>query len=378
MNLVSKKIRLSLCRLLILGAVLFTPPVNAHNQHELYFKASPGDAFYKFFFKSGLSGGLLNELMSSDGRAKQLNNIYPGDQFKISLDDNHNLKKIIYKPVSANPMIITYSKKRFRFLTINVQPTAGITHSTIVITKSLNYDAKEFGIEAEIIKLMVDNFSWELDFRRDLSKGDKFILAWNGSDKPLAMIYVGNRRTISLFSYKDAKGKTNYYQVNGKTLNDSFFFAPLKYDRISSGFQKRRFHPIKKTWKSHRGTDFAAPQGRPIYAAAKGIIRHVAVLSGYGNVVYIDHGTHLTTVYAHMARFEKGLRSGNRVSKGQVVGYVGSTGLSTGPHLHYEIRLDGVHKDPEKYSPPKQLNVPQGSMAEFVRTAKEVLAKLNI
>ena len=359
-------------------AVLFVPPVNAHNQHEFHFEASPGDAFYKFFYKTGLSGGLLNELMASDKRAKRLNNIYPGDQFKISLDDNHNLKKIIYKPLSANPMIITYSKKRFHFLTVNVQPTAGITHSTIVITKSLNYDAKEFGIEEEIIKLMVDNFSWELDFSRDLSKGDKFILAWNGSDKPLAMIYVGSRRTISLFSYKDAKGKTNYYQVNGKTLNDSFFFAPLKYDRISSGFQKRRFHPIKKTWRSHRGTDFAAPQGRPVYAAAKGIVRHVAVLSGYGNVVYIDHGTHLTTVYAHMARFEKGLRSGNRVSKGQVIGYVGSTGLSTGPHLHYEIRLDGVHKDPQKYSPPKQLNVPQDSMAEFVRTSKEVLTKLNI
>jgi hypothetical protein len=169
-------------------AVLFVPPVNAHNQHEFHFDASPGDAFYKFFYKTGLSGGLLNELMASDKRAKRLNNIYPGDQFKISLDDNHNLKKIIYKPLSANPMIITYSNKGFSFLTVNIQPAEGITHSTIVITKSLNYDAKESGIEAQIIKLMVDNFSWELDFSRDLSKGDKFILAWNGSDMPLAMI----------------------------------------------------------------------------------------------------------------------------------------------------------------------------------------------
>ena len=367
-----------MCRLLILAAVLFVLPVHAHNQHEFNFEASRGDAFYKFFFKTGLSGGLLNELMAADGLAKRLNNIYPGDKFKISLDDNHNLKKIIYKPVSANPMIITSSKEGFRFLIVNVQPTAGITHSTVVITKSLNYDAKKAGIEAEVIKLMVDNFSWELDFNRDLSKGDKFILAWNGADKPIAMIYVGKRKKISLFSHEDTKGKTNYYQINGKTLNDSFFFAPLKYDRISSSFQKRRFHPIQKTWKSHRGTDFAAPQGRPVYATAKGIIKHVAVLSGYGNVVYINHGPHLTTVYAHMSRFEKGLRSGHRVSKGQVIGYVGSTGMSTGPHLHYEIRLDGVHKDPEKYNTLKQLTVPQGSMTEFVRHAKEVLAELNI
>jgi len=378
LNLVSNKIRLSLCRLLILAAVLFVLPVHAHNQHEFNFEASRGDAFYKFFFKTGLSGGLLNELMAADGLAKRLNNIYPGDKFKISLDDNHNLKKIIYKPVSANPMIITSSKEGFRFLIVNVQPTAGITHSTVVITKSLNYDAKKAGIEAEVIKLMVDNFSWELDFNRDLSKGDKFILAWNGADKPIAMIYVGKRKTIPLFSHEGTKGKTNYYQINGKTLNDSFFFAPLKYDRISSSFQKRRFHPIQKTWKSHRGTDFAAPQGRPVYATAKGIIKHVAVLSGYGNVVYINHGPHLTTVYAHMSRFEKGLRSGHRVSKGQVIGYVGSTGMSTGPHLHYEIRLDGVHKDPEKYNTLKQLTVPQGSMTEFVRHAKEVLAELNI
>jgi len=375
---VFKKFRLFVCKLIVLAIIAIALPVDAHNQHEFHFETTRGDVFYKFFFKTGLSRELLNKMMAADGRAKRLNNIYPGDKFKITLNNDHSLKSIIYRPVYESPMIINYSDGEFRFLVVNIQPTSDITRSTITITKSLNYDAKEAGIEAEIRKLIVENFSWELDFSRDLSKGDKFILAWNGSDIPTAMIYAGKRRTISLFAYKDSKGKTNYYQINGKTLNDSFYFAPLKYDRISSGYQKRRYHPVKKVWRAHRGTDFAAPTGRKVYAPAKGIVKHVAVLSGFGNVVYINHGAHLTTVYAHLSRFAKGLKSSHRVSKGQTIGYVGSSGMSTGPHLHYEIRLDGVHKDPEKYSPPKQLQVPQESMAEFVKHAKNILAELNI
>jgi len=374
---------LSLSKLLLLAIVLmcsaFMPVANADEKHDFYFEASRGDAFYKFFYSAGLSGELLKKLMGSDERAQRLNHIYPGDKFKISLDDNHNLKKIVYAPLNANPMLISYSKQEFRFVVVNIQPTQEITHSTITINKSLNYDAKKAGIEAKVIKLMVDNFAWELDFSRDLRKGDKFVLAWDGEKTPCAMIYIGDRKTIALFSYKNPAGQKKYYTSEGKTLNDSFNFPPLKnYTRISSGYQKSRYHPTLKVWRSHLGTDFAAPKGTPVYASAKGVVKYLATLTGYGNVVYLKHGTKYLTVYAHLAGFKKGLRTGDKVSKGQAIGFVGSTGQSTGNHLHYEIRLNGVHKDAEKFQPLKQSFVPSSAMADFKEKSSHVLSELGI
>ena len=355
------------------------PTAKADGKHDFYFEASRGDVFYKFFYSAGLSGNLLKKLMSSDERAQRLNHIYPGDRFKIALDDNHNLKKIVFAPLNANPMLVSYSKQEFSFVVVNMQPTKDITHSTITINKSLNYDAKKAGIEADVIKLMVDNFSWEIDFSRDLHKGDKFVLAWDGEKTPCAMIYVGDRKTIALFAYKNSAGQKKYYTSEGKTLNDSFSFPPLKkYTRISSGYQKSRYHPTLKVWRSHLGTDFAAPKGTPVFAAAKGVVKYLATLTGYGNVVYLKHGTEYLTVYAHLAGFKKGLRSGDKVSKGQAIGFVGSTGQSTGPHLHYEIRLNGIHQDAEKFNPPKQSFVPSSAMASFKEKSNHVLSELGI
>jgi len=374
---------LSLSKLLLLAIALmcsaFMPTAMADGKHDFYFEVSRGDAFYKFFNSAGLSGALLKKLMASDERAQRLNQIYPGDKFKIALDENHNLKKIVFAPLNANPMLISYSKQKFNFVVVNIQPTQDITQSTITINKSLNYDAKKAGIEAEVIKLMVDNFSWELDFSRDLRKGDKFVLAWDGEKTPCAMIYVGDRKTIALFAYKNSAGEKKYYTSEGKTLNDSFSFPPLKkYTRISSSYQKSRYHPTLKVWRSHLGTDFAAPKGTPVYATAKGVVKYLATLTGYGNVVYLKHGTKYLTVYAHLAGFKKGLRSGDKVSKGQAIGFVGSTGQSTGPHLHYEVRINGVHKDAAKVKLSKQYSVPSGAMASFKDNSNKVLSELGI
>ena len=193
------------------------------------------------------------------------------------------------------------------------------------------------------------------------------------------MVYIGDRRTIALFSYKNSLGQKKYYTTKGSSLDDSFSFASLKnYSRISSSFQKSRFHPTLKKYRSHKGTDFAAPTGTPVYATAKGIVKYTATLKGYGNVVYLKHGSQYLTVYAHLSKFAKGLKSGRKVSKGQVIAYVGSTGMSTGPHLHYELRINGVHQDIEKIKLPKQSFVPSSEIADFKLRAKKVLKDLGI
>ena len=133
-----------------------------------------------------------------------------------------------------------------------------------------------------------------------------------------------------------------------------------------------------KVWRSHLGTAFAAPKGTPVFASAKGVIKHLATLTGYGNVVYLKHGAKYLTVYAHLAGFKKGLRTGDKVSKGQAIGFVGSTGQSTGPHLHYEVRINGVHKDPQKVKISKQSFVPSSAIASFKDRSNNMLSELGI
>jgi len=378
------KINKSFLRALLLSllgilSALYTSPSLADGEHEFHFEVSRGDVFYKFFFEAGLKGELLNKMMKADERASSLSRIAPGDKFKITLDDNHDLKKIIFQPLNANPLLITYSKQKFRFVSVNIQPTEPLTHSTILITKSLNYDGKKAGIEPEVIDLIIANFTWAMDFSRDLHKGDKFVLAWSGNKTPSAMIYVGARKTIALFAYTTPANGKNYYDINGETLNDTFEFSALKkYDRISSSFTKSRWHPVLKKYRSHKGTDFAAPKGRPVYATAKGMVKHVAVVRGYGNVVYLSHGTEIVTLYAHLSKFALGLKTSQKIKKGQLVGYVGSTGLATGPHLHYEIRINGVHQDAEKINLPKQLGISTNALSDFKSKAKDLLAQLGI
>ena len=362
----------------ILALLLLCVPSHAAEDHDFSFKVSRGDAFYKFFFSTGLSGDLLNKLMSSDKRAQRLNNIYPGDRFRIILNDDHSLKQIVFSPLNDNPLNIYYDGRDFIYEKKDARAESALTYTIVNIQKSLNYDAKKAGVDAEVIKMMVDHFSWEMDFSRDLRKGDRFVLSWNGDKTPEAMIYAGDRKTIALFSHNDSKGIKKYHLSNGFTINDTFTFAPVKYSRISSGFSKRRWHPKLKTYRPHRGTDFAAPTGTPVYAPAKGLVKYVATLSGYGNVIYLKHGSELVTVYAHLSKFAKGLKSGNRVKKGELIGYVGSTGMSTGPHLHYEIRINGVHKDAEKIRLDKRSAVPNSEMPSFQKRAKRILFELNI
>ena len=365
-----------LLSIFLLSAFLTTPSL-AGGKHDLTFKVSRGDAFYKFFFSTGLSGELLTKLMISDERAQRLNNIYPGDKFRIVLNDEHGLEKIIFSPANDNPLFIFYDGESFSYERSNSQLISELSHTVITIRKSLNYDAKKAGVDADIIKIMVDNFSWDIDFSKDLRKGDKFYLSWGTDKMPRAIIYEGHRKKIGLFAYKNTSGQVRYFTSNGATLNDSFAFAPAKYNRISSSFQKSRYHPTLKIYRSHRGTDFATPTGTPVYAPAKGLVKYRATLSGYGNVIYLKHGTEIVTVYAHLQKFAKGLKSGNKVKKGALIGYVGTTGQSTGPHLHYEIRVNGVHQDAEKLRLPKKLFVPSSAMPDFQKNARRILQDLD-
>jgi len=251
-----------------------------------------------------------------------------------------------------------------------------LDHATITITRSLNYDAKKVNISPKIVKTLVRVFSWKIDFNKDLQKGDRFIIVGNRGANPSALIYIGATKRVAVFSYTDKQGRTGYYDINGRTLYPSFLKYPLKYSRISSKFQRKRLHPILKTWRPHRAVDFVAKKGTPVYSVASGVIQHRKNMGALGNVVYVKHGSNYTTVYAHLSKFARGLKPSSKVKKGQVIGYVGSTGRSTGPHLHYELRYKGIRKNPLTHPLPKQKQVAHTDFWRFKNKANTILHSL--
>ncbi|KAA0445160.1 MAG: peptidoglycan DD-metalloendopeptidase family protein [Candidatus Thioglobus sp.] len=244
---------------------------------------------------------------------------------------------------------------------------------SINITRSLAYDAKKSGISPQIVKEIVRIFSWKIDFSRDLRRGDRFIIIGNKGAAPKAIIYNSGKKRVAVFSYVDKFGRLNYYAINGKTLYPSFLRNPVKYRRISSKFQRKRFHPILKTWLPHRAVDYAANKGSKVYASADGVVEKRKYIGALGNAIYLKHGANYVSVYAHLLRFARGLRVGKKVKKGQVIGLVGSTGRSTGSHLHYELRYKGKRKNPLTWHLPKQKRVPAPDLRRFQSQAREIL-----
>ncbi|SFV82548.1 Peptidase, M23/M37 family [hydrothermal vent metagenome] len=276
--------------------------------------------------------------------------------------------------------------KRALFLTLSlllISPSSVLAygantldHSTIIITRSLNYDAKKANISPKIVKTLIRIFSWEIDFNKDLRKGDRFIIVGKHGANPSALIYIGATKSVAVFSYIDKRGRIGYYDINGKSLYPSFLKAPLKYKRISSKFQRKRLHPILKTWKPHRAVDYAAKKGTPVYSVASGVIQHRKRMGALGNVVHIKHGSNYVTVYGHLSKFARGLKPSSKVEKGQVIGYVGSTGRSTGPHLHYELRYKGVRRNPLTHPLPKQKQIAHSDFWRFKNRANTILRSL--
>ena len=167
----------------------------------------------------------------------------------------------------------------------------------------------------------------------------------------------------------DNRGRAVYYTPDGRGLRSSFLRSPLKFARVTSKFSKRRLHPILKKWRAHKGVDYGAPTGTPVRVTGDGVVIDARARTGYGNTITIRHGAKYTTLYAHLHKFARGMRNGARVKQGDVIGYVGSTGWSTGPHLHYEFRIDGVHRNPLTVQLPRSASIASADKPRFIESA---------
>jgi murein DD-endopeptidase MepM/ murein hydrolase activator NlpD len=253
------------------------------------------------------------------------------------------------------------------------------------IDTSLFESAAAAGLPDRLIMNLAGIFAWDVDFVLDIRRGDQYYILFEEiyqdgqyvSDGDIvAAEFDNDGRSFQAIRFVDAGGRSDYYTPDGLSVRKAFVRAPLDFSRISSSFNPRRRHPILNTIRAHRGVDYSAPSGTPIKAAGDGKIIFRGVKGGYGNAVIVQHGGNITTLYAHMSRYNNSSRVGRRVTQGQTIGYVGKTGLATAPHLHYEYRLNGVHRNPRTVKLPQADPIRKEYRADFLAAAEPIIDEL--
>lgn len=312
-----------------------------------------------------------------------------------ALKPNHSIEA--QTDSDGNLISLTYQLNSDQFITVKRTETAYIankaTHPLEIrpILKSAEINSSLFGatddanIPDHIAIQVAEMFESEINFHTDLRKGDHFNVIYEGSydqgellktGDVLAAEFVNNGKTYRAVGYRDESNEMHYYTPEGKSLHKSFLRSPLEFTRISSGFSLGRFHPVLQTMRTHKGVDMAAPIGTRIKASGDAVVDFVGQKGGYGNVITLKHTNGISTVYGHLSRFAAGLRRGDKVAQGDIIGFVGMTGLATGPHLHYEFLLNGQQHDPMKVALPKANPIAQQDKIKFDTVSNQLSAQL--
>lgn len=311
----------------------------------------------------------------------------PGRNIQAQTNHLGELIRLEYELDAASALIVERTDDGYRAYKDESPLETLPTLKSAAITSSLFGATDAAGIPDRIAIQMAEIFSSEIDFHTDLRKGDHFNVIYeshyrNGqlvrSGQILAAEFTNQDKTHRAIMYRNPEGRVSYYTPEGKSLHKSFLRSPLEFTRISSGFSLGRFHPVLQKMRAHKGVDLAAPTGTRVKAASDGVVSFVGVKGGYGNVVIIKHQNNMSTLYAHLSRFTPGLRAGQRVSQGQIIGAVGMTGLATGPHLHYELLVNGRHVDPMKIALPTAASIDSKYRSDFLAQSRPLIAQLEL
>lgn len=351
------------------------------------FTVKNGDTLSNIFKKAGLNDKVMYQVLYSSKETKDLANIFPGEKLAFLLDEENALEKVrlIRSPLETVYFSKNENGKFSKSIEIR-EPEVHIAFGEGTIDSSLFLAGQKAGLSQSQIMELTSIFGWDIDFILDIRKGDKFSLIYEElfldgekykNGRILAANFKNQKRDLSAVLYEQKNGASNYFTPDGKSMRKAFIRTPVDFARISSHFNLRRKHPILHKIRAHKGTDYAAATGTPIKATGDGKVIHAARKGGYGKTVIIQHGQNITTLYAHMNGYARGIRSGKRVKQGQIIGYVGSTGRSTGPHLHYEFRVNGVHKNSLKVKLPHASPVPKKEMARFKEQTGTYMAQLD-
>lgn len=349
-------------------------------------KVRPGDSLSVIFKREGLSSRDIHQLINSEPLGRRLRNIYPGHEMRFTLGDEGDLVKLAYTPTALQTLEFERVGTGFKGREIITEPRRAKAYKHGVIDQSLFLASQRVGLPDSVTMRLAQIFQWDIDFVLDIRRGDEFHLVYEelylddeliGYGDVLAAEFVNQGRSHRAIRYTDTDGRTDYYGPQGTAMRQAFIRAPVEFSRVSSEFNLRRVHPLFKRAAPHRGIDYAAPTGTPIMAAGDGRVAVASRTEANGNYVVIQHGERFTTKYLHMSKFGRGIKSGVRVKQGQVIGYVGATGWATGPHLHYEFLVNGVHQNPRTVKLPNAEPIPAKELPRFNERARPLLALLD-
>ncbi len=345
-----------------------------------------GDTLSGLFSQSGIPAKTLIQVIQTSSHGKLLADIRPGQTISMgTLDGKLKMLKFERSPLEIIEYTLSEDGQSYNSRIITRKPEVEHAYATATISNSLFLAAANAGVPDSLIMNLANIFGWDIDFVMDIREGDSFSLIYEekhlgdvkvGHGNILAATFTNQGKTYQAVYYSNGDGIGDYYSPDGKSMRKSFLRTPVEFTRISSKFNPNRLHPIFKTRRPHRGVDYAAPTGTPIKASGDGVINYSGWKSGYGNVVLIDHPNDITTVYAHQSRLA-GFRKGQKVKQGDIIGYVGQTGWATGPHLHYEFQVRGVHRNPLTVKLPDAEPLPKVELAKFQRLSATLMAELD-
>lgn len=350
------------------------------------FTVKSGDSLSIIFQRAGLNDRDLYELFNQSPEAKDLRRIVPGQTIAFQLNHEGKLQQLTYIKDTLNSLNFSRTPDGFVGKKIERQPDIQVAYRQATINSSLFMAGKDAGMASSLIMELANIFAWDVDFALDIRRGDQFRVMFEeryldgkkiGTGAILAAEFTNQGKTFQSVRYTDAEGTAHYYTPAGESMRKEFLRMPVDFARISSHFNLNRKHPILHTIRAHKGTDYAAARGTPIKASGDGKVIHAGRKGGYGNTVILQHGQAYQTLYAHMHNFGKGIKVGARVRQGQIIGYVGTTGLSTGPHLHYEFYVNGVVRNPMTVQLPKAKSIAAAEKADFLAQTQPVVALLE-
>ena len=362
----------------------FHPPLSLPPEYDrVQLTVKRGDTLDRLFRRNSLNIGHLAMMLKLPEAAPHLKKLIPGDELTIEHDDGSLIS--LYRELDLTTALkITKEETGFSSELIDRPLEVRKKRAYGRIESSLYESAMQAGLPDKTVMNLAGIFAWDVDFVLDIRTGDDYYILveelyqdgeYVGDGEIIAAEFNNNGRTIQAIRYVDKNGRADYFTPDGKSVRKAFLRAPVDF-RVSSSFNPNRRHPVLKTVRPHRGTDYAAPKGTPIKAAGDGKVIFRGVKSGYGNVVILQHGGNITTLYAHMSNFNAKVRNGTRVRQGQTIGYVGKTGLVTGVHLHYEYRLNGVHRNPRTVKLPQAAPISDEYREDFLASVEPILDEL--
>ena len=331
------------------------------------------------------SAAELHELGQQCKPIFPLSRLSAGQPYRLCLSDEA-FERFEYDIDRDQQLIISRDAESFSIEKVPIPYTTKIARVRGTIESSL-FEAVTSTGESDVLAMnLADIFAWDIDFILDIRQGDSFQALFEkryregqpaGYGRILAAEFTNQGTTFQAFLYQDGDLHADYYDADGQSLRKAFLKAPLSFSRISSGFTTRRFHPITKTWKSHPAIDYAAPTGTPIKSVGDGVIIRKGYTKGNGNYIKIRHNSSYETIYLHMNGFAKNISKGKRVVQGQRIGYVGSTGLATGPHLCFRMYKNGAAVNPQRVKAPAVQPITKANLADFKSKTKKLIAQLT-